>query len=326
MTPSSLASYPEVARGIRVVDLMERRMPHVTAGYFIAAPRPAIVDIGGVPSVPVWLAALETFGVRPAAVAYIIVTHIHLDHAAGVGHMLDDMPETRVAVHPRGARHLIDPSRLITGARAVFGDHLEEYFGVPKPVPESRLIVAQDGDTIDLGGGHVLRFIDAAGHARHQHMVFDAGARALFSGDELGERLPDIADDYVIPDTAPNQFDPEAMVRSARRLRELRPDAVLFSHFGRYPGSYQDLVDRLMRQVPAVAALGTIDGRRAAPQEIAAALIAHVRRDLAQRAIPWTPEISALLAERLAISAQGIADYHARRAAEQDGGTREGTR
>jgi len=309
------AAAPEVARDIRVVDLMERGMPHVTAGYFVAASRPVIVDTGGVPSVPVWLDALAAFGVRPQDVAYLVVTHIHLDHAAGVGHMLAHTPDARVVVHPRGARHLIDPSRLITGARAVFGDHLEEYFGVPAPVPESRVLIVEDGETLDLGDGHVLQFIDAPGHARHQHMVYDAGARALLSGDELGERLPDIADDYVMPDTAPNQFDPDAMLRSAARLRDLRPEAVLFSHFGRYPASYGALADRLIQEVPAVAALGLINGRRATPEEITSALIAHVRHDLAQRAIPWTPRIRGLLEERLAISAQGIADYYERRAA-----------
>jgi glyoxylase-like metal-dependent hydrolase (beta-lactamase superfamily II) len=312
VNPDSAA---EVASGIRVVDLMERGMPHVTAGYFIRAPRAAIVDVGGVPSVPVWLAALESFGVRPAAVAYIIATHIHLDHTAGVGHMLAHTPDARVVVHPRAARHLIDPSRLIAGARTVFGANLERYFGVPTPVPEARVLIVEDGATLDLGGGHALRFVDAPGHARHQHMIFDPGARALLSGDELGERLPEIADDYVIPDTAPNQFDPDAMLRSAARLRDLRPEAVLFSHFGRYPGAYGDLADRLARQVPAVAALGMVGGRRAAPEEITAALLAHVRRDLADRAIPWTPRIQALLEERLAISAQGIADYYERRAA-----------
>lgn len=315
------AADAEVARDIRVVDLMERGVRRVTAGYFIAAPRPAIVDVGGVPSVPVWLAALRSFGVRPSDVAHIIVTHIHLDHAAGVGHMLAHTPDARVVVHPRGARHLADPGRLIAGARAVFGADLERYFGVPEPVPESRLRVVEDGATLDLGGGHRLRFIDAPGHARHQHMVFDAGARALLSGDELGERLPVIADDYVIPDTAPNQFDPDAMLRSAERLRELRPEAVLFSHFGRYPGPYGLLADRLIQVVPAVAALGMINGRRASPEEITNALIAHVRRELAQCAIPWTPEIRGLLEERLAISAQGIADYHGRRAADGAAGS-----
>jgi glyoxylase-like metal-dependent hydrolase (beta-lactamase superfamily II) len=318
---TAAAPSAEVARDISVVDLMERGMRRVTAGYYLAAPRPAIVDVGGVPSVPVWLAALRSFGVRPSDVAYIIVTHIHLDHAAGAGRMLAHTPDARVVVHPRGARHLVDPSRLIDGARSVFGAHLEEYFGIPEPVPESRLLVVEDGGTLDLGGGHRLRFIDAPGHARHQHMVFDPGARALLSGDELGERLPDIADDYVIPDTAPNQFDPEAMLRSADRLRELRPEAVLFSHFGRYPGAHGLLADRLTQVVPAVAALGWINGRRASPREITTALIAFVQRDLAERAIPWTPQIRGLLEERLGISAQGIADYHARRTTDGAGGS-----
>ncbi|HEV2439751.1 MAG TPA: MBL fold metallo-hydrolase [bacterium] len=307
-------SYPEVAGGVRQVDLLEHGTPGVTSGYFIAAPKPAVVDIGGVPSVPVWLDALASFSVRPTDVAYVIVTHIHLDHAGGTGHMLRHMPEARVVVHPRGARHLTDPSRLISGARAVFGDNLERYFGMPEPVPESRLLVVEDGAMLDLGEGHTLRFIDAPGHARHQHMVLDTGARALLAGDELGERLPAIADDYVIPDTAPNQFDADAMLRSARRLRDLRPEAILLSHFGRFPGSYDALSDRLVKEVPAVAALGEIDGRRATRQEIASALIEHVRDDLARRGIAWTPAVRGLLEERLAISAQGIADYHARRA------------
>jgi glyoxylase-like metal-dependent hydrolase (beta-lactamase superfamily II) len=301
--------------GITAVDLLERGLPRLTAGYFIEAPRPALVDTGGARSVAVWLDALAALGVPPERLAYLIVTHIHLDHAGGAGTMLRHTPAARVVVHPRGARHLTDPSRLIAGARAVFGGQLETHFGLPEPVPDSRLLVVQDGETLDLGGGRLLRFLDAPGHARHQHMIWDAGARTLFTGDELGERLPDIADDYVLADTAPNQFDPEAMLRSADRLLELRPEAMLFSHFGRYPGSYRALHDRLAREIPAVAALGERDGRAATPQEITAALIAHVRRDLAERRIAWNPEVGAVLEERLAISAQGIADYHARRRA-----------
>jgi glyoxylase-like metal-dependent hydrolase (beta-lactamase superfamily II) len=306
------APYPEVARGITMVDLRERGTPHVTAGYFIGAPRPAIVDTGGARSVPVWLDALAALGARPADVAYIIATHIHLDHSGGAGQMLRHAPDARVVVHPRGARHLADPSRLLAGARSVFGPNLEQYFGVPEPVPESRLLVVEDGAELDLGDGHFLQFIDAPGHARHQHMIFDSGARALFAGDELGECLPDVAGDYVMVDTAPNQFDPEAMLRSARRLLELRPEAILFSHFGRYPGPYDVLYERLAHEVPAVAALGQTGGRPATMEEVAAALTEHVRRDLARRGIAWTPALRDLLEERLAISAQGIADYHAR--------------
>ena len=312
------ATYPEAAPGIHTVDLHERGIPHLTAGYLITAPRPTLVDTGGARSVPVWLDALAALGVRPADVAYVILTHIHLDHAGGAGHLLPHLPNARVVAHPRGARHLVDPRRLVAGARAVFGLHLETYFGVPEPVPEARLFAVEDGAWLDLGGGHRLRFIEAPGHARHQHMILDAGADALFSGDELGERLPDIADDYVMADTAPNQFDPEAMLRSAQRLPELRPRAILFSHFGRYPRSYDVLHERLLHEVPVIAAFGRTDGRPATPDEITAALTEHVRADLARRGIGWTADVGRLLEERLAISAQGIADYHARRAA---GGT-----
>lgn len=308
-------AYPAVARDITEVDLLERGTPGITAGYFIAAPHPAIVDTGGARSVPVWLDALAALGVRPADVAYLIATHIHLDHSGGVGQMLRHAPDARVVVHPRGARHLTDPSRLLAGARVVFGESLEGYFGLPEPVPESRLLVLEDGATLDLGGGHVLRFIDAPGHARHQHMIFDAGARALFTADELGEHLPEVADGYVMLDTAPNQFDPDAMLRSARRLLDLRPEALLFSHFGRYPGSYETLHARVAQEVPIVAGLGRIDGRLARQDEITAALIKHVQEDLAARGIAWTPRIEAILHDRLSVSAQGIADYHARRSA-----------
>jgi len=307
------AAYPRVARDVTEVDLYERGTAGITSGYFIAAPQPAIVDTGGARSVPVWLDALAALGVRPADVAYIVATHIHLDHSGGAGQMLRHAPNARVVVHPRGARHLTDPSRLLAGARAVFGGNLETYFGLPEPVPESHLLVVEDGATLDLGGGHALNFVDAPGHARHQHMIFDAGAGALLTADELGERLPEIADDYVMVDTAPNQFDPEAMLRSARRLLDLRPETILFSHFGRYPGSYATLHERLAHEVPIVAALGQTDGRRATQDEITAALVEHVRDDLAQRSIAWTPRIAALLEDRLAISAQGIADYYARR-------------
>ena len=306
------AAYPEVARGIRLVDVLERGAPRLTAGYFIGAPRPAIVDPGSARSVPVWLDALAALGVAAADVTDLIVTHIHLDHAGGVGHLLPLMPSARVTVHPRGARHLVDPARLVAGARDVFGPRLDAYFGAPEPVPESRVHPVADGHELDLGAGHVLRFIDAPGHARHQYMILDRGAGALFAADELGERLPDIAEDYVLADTAPNQFDPDAMLRTAARLGDLRPEAILFSHFGRYPAPYGVLQERLAREIPAVAALGRVGGRRATPAEIAAALTEHVRRDLAARGIAWTPGIQALLAERLAISAQGIADYHAR--------------
>ncbi len=302
----------EVTPGVRAIDLWDRGRPQHTSGYLISAPRPALVDTGAARSVPRWLEAFAEIGIAPSEIAYVIVTHIHLDHAGGAGALLRHLQAAKVIVHRQGARHLADPSRLIAGARQVFGERLEEYFGLPEAIPEARLLVPDPESGVDLGGGHRLRFFDAPGHARHQHMILDAASGCLFSGDELGGRYISVADDYVIPDTAPNQFDPEAMLRSARLACGLRPEALLFSHFGRYPRDCEALRQRLEEQVNAFVALGRRDGGLATQEHVHARLIDHVQRDLAARGLAWTPAVEAELAEHLDVSAQGIVDYHER--------------
>ena len=301
------------APGVRAVDLWDRGRPHHTSGYFITAPRPAVVETGAAHSVRVWLQALADWGVTPTDIAYVIVTHIHLDHAGGAGALLRHLPAARLVVHRHGARHVVDPSRLIAGARRVFGDNLDRFFGLPESVPEARLLVPEDGGELDLGEGHRLRFIDAPGHARHQHMILDTGAGCLFAGDELGTRFVDIAGDYVLPDTAPTQFDPDAMLRSARLLLTLRPQAVLFSHFGPYPRSGDALSDRLREQVEAFVALGRTGPQPPTWEQVHARLREHVRRDLAEAGIAWTSAVERDLGDHLEVAAQGIVDYYERR-------------
>ncbi len=303
----------EVAPGIRAVDLWERGQPHRTSGYFIAAPRPALVETGATRSVHVWLQALAALDIAPTDVAYIVVTHVHLDHAGGAGALLRHLSAAQVVVHRRGARHLVDPSRLVTSARTVFGDKLEAYFGIPEPVPEKRLLVPDDGGELDLGGGHRLRFFDAPGHARHQHMILDTGPGCLWSGDEFGVRYVAIADDYVLPNTPPTQFDPDAMLRSAQLLLTLRPEAVLFSHFGRSTLDCEALSRRVREQVEAFAGLERPDSGPPTWAQVHRGLTEHVRRDLALRGLAWTAAVERELAEDLAICAQGITDYLARR-------------
>ena len=301
------------APDVRVVDLWDRGRPRQTSGYLIGAPRPAVVDAGPARSIQIWLETFRDLGIAPADVAYIVLTHIHLDHAGGTGGLLSHLPAARVVVHRRGAKHLVDPGRLVAGARAVFGDKLEAYFGLPEPVPEARLFVPEGEGELDLGGGHRLRFFDAPGHARHQHMILDTGAGCLFSGDELGGCFVDIADDYVLPDAAPNQFDPDAMVRSARLLLSLRPGAVLLGHFGRYPRDCASLSGRLCDQVEAFAALGRANSHPPTLEEVRSRLAEHVRGDLEGWGLNWSPALERELAEHLDVSAQGIVDYHVRR-------------
>lgn len=308
------ATEARVASETVLVDLWERGVARRTSGYLLLTPRPALVEPGSARSAEVWLEALARHGVARDDVAYIVVTHVHLDHGGGAGILARHLPRARVVVHPRGARHLVDPRRLVAAAREVFGERLEAYWGLPEPVPEARLEVPEDRGRLPLGGGHVLRFFDAPGHARHQYMILDEGTGSLFSGDELGVRYPTLREepDYVLPSTAPNQFDPDAMVRSTELLRALRPERVLFGHFGLGTLPVEALARRIREQVEAFVALvadGETDWR-----EVRRRLEAHVRRDLEAAGLAWDEEARRALEDDLEICARGLAAYAAQRA------------
>ena len=300
----------------RLLDLIQGGQPGRFSGYLLTAPRPAIIEPGSKLDVPRWLEALEHLGIPRDEIAYVVVTHIHLDHGGGAAALLRELPSARVVVHPAGARHLVNPERLIQGARAIFGERLERCFGLPDPAAPERIEVVEDGETLDLGAGHRLRFLEARGHARHQHMILDEGTGMLFSADELGVRyLPASGDDrdYVLPSTVPNQFDPDAMLVSARRVRSLGPTGVLFSHFGPLRGPVAELVERIEAQVPAFVRL---IGPATAPlpwQTLRDRLERHIRADLEAQEIEWTPELAASLEMDIEVCARGLADYHARR-------------
>ncbi|ADU52092.1 Zn-dependent hydrolase, including glyoxylase [Thermaerobacter marianensis DSM 12885] len=300
-----------------LVDLREGGTVQRTAGYLIRAPRPALIETGGKSGVGAWLEALEQHGIPRDEVAYIVVTHIHLDHAAGAGTLARLLPRAQVVVHPRGARHLQNPGRLVEGARSIFGDRLESLFGLPEPVPAERTLVPEANQTLDLGGGHRLRFIEAPGHARHQYMILDEGTGALVAGDELGVRYPSlsarIGRDYLLPSTAPNQFNPDAMLRSARAVPALRPAVMLLPHFAAAQMTPEEVAQRMEEQVPLFVACGVVDGRPATPEETRRRLAEHIRRDAEAYGLDWA-EVEPAVALDLHICSIGIADYHQRRA------------
>jgi len=315
--------FEPVAADTSLLDLIQGGQPGRFSGYLLTAPRPAIVEPGSTRDVPVWLEALDRIGLPRSEVAFVVVTHIHLDHGGGAGTLMRELPAATLVVHPSGARHLVDPSRLIQGSRAVFGERLDRLFGLPEPVPEGRIAAVEAGDTLDLGGGRRLRFIDGRGHARHHHMILDEGTGMLFSGDELGVRyLPACRPgrDYLLPSTVPNQFDPEAMLASLRRVRALRPDGVLFSHFGRLQSPLDTLLDRIEEQVHAYAALLGPPSSPVSVEEVQERLERHIHADLDAQGLERTPELAAVLALDIEVCAIGLADYHARRLAAQAGG------
>jgi glyoxylase-like metal-dependent hydrolase (beta-lactamase superfamily II) len=167
-------------------------------------------------------------------------THVHLDHAGGAGALLRELPRARLVIHPRGARHMIDPSRLIAGATAVYGPGaMRATYGEIAPVPEARVVVADvapDRDFELMLGGRRLQFIDAPGHARHHCAIWDEASRGWFTGDVFGlsyREFDDAEGNYLIPTTSPVQFDPEAWNATLDRLLGKSPAHVYLTHYGR---------------------------------------------------------------------------------------------
>jgi len=202
----------------------------ITAGYLIRSDRPCLVETGTAPSAPVVRDALARLGIGAGDLATVVVTHIHLDHAGGAGDIAAMYPGAHIVVHQRGARHLVDPSRLMASARLVYGDALDHLFGVLGPVPADRIVALDDTGTVDLGGGRHLDSYYSPGHAKHHVGLVDSGTWDLYTGDAAGVYIPDTGD--LRPATPPPDFDLELALATVHRFAELQPSRLLFSHYG----------------------------------------------------------------------------------------------
>jgi len=195
----------------------------------------AIIETGTHNTVPTILALLKERNIDLAKVKYVIPTHVHLDHAGGVGGLMQALPAATLLIHPRGARHMIDPSRLKAGATAVYGEAaFAEMYGDIIPVPESRVTVMHDGDQVTLGQRR-LTFHDTPGHARHHFCVQDSASNGIFTGDTFGLAYPSLVTErgpFILPTTTPVQFDPPALKASIRKLLALESERMFLTHYG----------------------------------------------------------------------------------------------
>jgi glyoxylase-like metal-dependent hydrolase (beta-lactamase superfamily II) len=220
----------EVAPGITAIDTFYGGKERYTAAYLLVADQPAIVETGPTTSFEPVTAGLERLGIGPEDLAHVVVTHIHLDHAGGVGRIAERFPRATVWVHERGARHLADPSRLVSSAALIYGERrMATLFGPVEPVAAERIRSLTDGDTIELGGRRLASF-DTPGHAKHQVALVDSATGAVFTGDALGIHPPDLP--ALRPATPPPDYDLELAVDSIERIRALAGELLLFSHFG----------------------------------------------------------------------------------------------
>jgi glyoxylase-like metal-dependent hydrolase (beta-lactamase superfamily II) len=218
------------APGVYRVDLMWMGLPGQVAAYLVeSGDALAVVESGPGSTVHAVLDAVRALGREPADVTHVLVTHVHLDHAGGAGALLAHAPRASVHVHPRGAKHLADPSRLLASARLLYGGRMDELWGEMVPVPPERLVVLHDGDEVRVGA-RTLRAIDTPGHASHHHAYHDPDAGVVFTGDVGGIRLNHAP--YVCAPTPPPDIDLDAWRRSLDRLRALNPTMLLPTHFG----------------------------------------------------------------------------------------------
>ena len=219
--------------------------------------RVAFIDTGSNDALANSLAALAKLGLDESAVDYVILTHIHLDHAGGAGSLMQAFPNAQLVVHPRGARHMAEPSKLVAGVTAVYGaEYVQRVYGEILPIPADRIIEAVDGLVLSLNGCP-LRCLDTPGHARHHICIVDEKANGIFTGDMFGLSYRELEVDgrqFIFPTTTPTQFEPEEMRASIQRLLALQPEAMYLTHYSRVP-DVQHMGAELLRHLDVLVEL-----------------------------------------------------------------------
>ncbi len=247
-----------LGQGIYAIDTGFQR-PRFDAAYLLVEDgRAAFIDTGTNHAVPRLLAALDALQLPRSAVDWVIPTHVHLDHAGGAGLLMQSLPEARLLVHPRGLRHMIDPSALYQGAMALYGEaEMQRSYGQLQAIEASRALVSTDSMTVMLSDRPLL-LIDTPGHARHHHCIWDARSRGWFSGDTFGLSYGEFKSDngaLIMPISTPTQFDPAALHASVQRMLSYAPQAMYLTHYGRVDRP-EELAISLLDQVDQMVALG----------------------------------------------------------------------
>jgi len=242
-----------IAPGVLQIDTLLGGWERMTAGYLLTGEAPVLVETGSQSSVPALVEALDGLGVERDNLAGVVVTHIHLDHAGGVGDVARAFPNATVYVHEKGARHLADPTRLVDSAARVYGELLDRLYGRLDPTPVERIHVLMDGEELKVSSRRTLTAIDSPGHAKHHLGLHDSETGILFVGDAVGVRLPDVG--VLRPATPPPDFDLDQAVSSLRRFAQRRPTGIALAHYGLVPNHETILeeAEEILRQWAEVA-------------------------------------------------------------------------
>lgn len=282
MPAPTITTHPD---GIFAVDTGYVR-PGMAAAHIIRQDgRAAFVDVGTAHAVPDLLAALDQVGAPRETVDYVFVTHVHLDHAGGLGQLMRALPNAQAVLHPRGAPHLIAPEKLIASSRAVYGDErFRELYGEIVPVAAERVRVTADGERLSLAGRPFV-CVHTPGHALHHHCLVDLDHGGIFAGDTFGVSYRELDTDqgpFIVATTTPTQFDPEQLLDSVDRLLAYAPRAMFLMHYSRVTGAERlgaELKSDIRRLVEiARAHAGAADAESRIAADIRAAWLTRARR------------------------------------------------
>lgn len=303
--------FRDYGNGIFVFDSGYLRPLLAAVHMVVENGRVAFVDTGTNQSLPNALGVLERLGLGVEAVDYVILTHIHLDHAGGAGAMMQAFPNARLVVHPRGARHMGEPSKLVAGVIGVYGaEYVARMYGEILPIPFERIIEATHGLVVNLAGRELV-CLDTPGHARHHNCIVDRKTGGIFTGDMFGlcyDAMNVDGRQFIFPTTTPTQFEPDAMRASLDLLMSYRPPAMYLTHYGQAV-NVPKLRDDLQRHVDAHVAIGLAEKEAGADRHtrIKARLTQYLLKELRTFGCTW-PEDKLLefWENDLELNAQGV--------------------
>ncbi|HWI49335.1 MAG TPA: MBL fold metallo-hydrolase [Rummeliibacillus sp.] len=310
-----MAKFEKIAEHLFCIDTYDLGLPNRTSSYLLKDEKIALIETSASPSVPYILKALEELDISPSDIDYLILTHIHLDHAGGTGVFMQHSPKAKVLVHPKGVRHLIDPSRLIASAKSVYGEKFDGIFGEILPIAEERFHPVEDGESLNLGAS-TLTFYHTKGHANHHISIHDSITNGMFVGDTTGVYYPDIAEEdfeVILPSTSPNQFDPDLMEESIQLYEKIKPEMIYFGHYGAYSNP-EFAYEEVRRYLPIFVQAG----RQAMQEEseftkqvnrTEQILTETIFKELQLKGLPENHPIFKVIPLDLAVSAMGIIDY-----------------
>jgi len=311
MNPQS--AKPRITRhpdGIFAVDAEYVRPGYAAVHIIQHNGRAAFVDTGTNHSVPHLLAALEELGIARDAVDYVLLTHIHLDHAGGAGLLCSHLPNARVLIHPRGVAHMVDPSKLVAASQSVYGaEAFRKLYGDVLPVPQDKVVSVTDNYRCDLGGRELL-LIHTPGHALHHYSIVDRKHSAIFSGDTFGlsyRALDTPQGAFIVVTSSPSQFDPDQLSASIDRLMSYEPESIYLMHFSRVTGTPR-LAAMLKSQIREFVRIAQeSDAQPDAHNSIRTAMMEMWMELLRQQGSTLSPaEVSDWLEGDLELNAQGL--------------------